>query len=413
MDTSNIKGGEKKNKGFKIAIILSLVLLVILILMVYLTYNKNDNFKKGINDLFSNMPGFIGEHFKNLPTEVERNEKIKYLSNYFLSLESSISADKIYIIKKDDENLYIDLIRGMNSISMTKTEKIVLAVRNMELRKDLLFSIYEDAQEDEIQQFLSQVSKIEKQDIQVSLLEFENKYSNIEFLKTIEEINNERLGEILYYTDYEIRNYILNKFATDKRILVKDVLSKLDNETNTLIDMAKFYETKAVDVALEAIGNTNNYSMDKLAIIYSNLSVLKAAELLSNIQDKKFIEDLFSSIIRNENLTKTDTNITRDISNSMEFLNEYNSKVKNLVNIYEKMSPNKVASIVEKMIENTDKTTSIELTSEEIYDLSDKIIIIDVLLKMKNQTLSKVLDFMEPEKASQVTRLLAEPKNMD
>ena len=115
--------------------------------------------------------------------------------------------------------------------------------------------------------------------------------------------------------------------------------------------------------------------------------------------------------MREEELTKSDTSITGDISRAMEFLNEYGNKVKDLVAIYEKMSPDKVAKIVEQMIKNTSTITSIELNSEEIYELSDSIIIIDVLSKMKNQTLSKVLDFMEPDKASQVTRLLAKPKN--
>ncbi|WP_143598530.1 hypothetical protein [Tissierella sp. P1] len=141
------------------------------------------------------------------------------------------------------------------------------------------------------------------------------------------------------------------------------------------------------------------------------MSVLKSAELLSNIKDEKFIEDLFASIMREEKLTNSDTNITGDISKAMEFLNEYGNKVKDLVAIYEKMSPDKVAKIVEQMIKNNDTITSFELSSEEVYELSDSSIIIDVLSQMKNQTLSKVLDFMEPDKASQITRLLAKPKN--
>ncbi|OZV12904.1 hypothetical protein CIW83_06740 [Tissierella sp. P1] len=139
--------------------------------------------------------------------------------------------------------------------------------------------------------------------------------------------------------------------------------------------------------------------------------MLKSAELLSNIKDEKFIEDLFASIMREEKLTNSDTNITGDISKAMEFLNEYGNKVKDLVAIYEKMSPDKVAKIVEQMIKNNDTITSFELSSEEVYELSDSSIIIDVLSQMKNQTLSKVLDFMEPDKASQITRLLAKPKN--
>ena len=357
------------------------------------------------------MPGSVGEHFRNYPTEVEKSEKIDYLSSYFINLDANTAADKMYIIKKDDEKLYIDILRGMNSISIPKTEEIVLKIRNMELRKDLLFSLYDDAQKEEKERFLSEVSRVEKQDIMTSLLETEKRFSDREFLKILAEIKTDKLGEVLYYIDSDIRNYILDTFKEDKKMLVEAIIYEKTNEVNTLIDIAKVYETKPIDVAIDAIGNTNNYSLYKLGIIYKNLSVLKSAELLSNIKDEKFIEDLFASIMREEKLTNSDTNITGDISKAMEFLNEYGNKVKDLVAIYEKMSPDKVAKIVEQMIKNNDTITSFELSSEEVYELSDSSIIIDVLSQMKNQTLSKVLDFMEPDKASQITRLLAKPKN--
>lgn len=410
MDGAGVTNKKKDGKGFKIAIILLIVLITVPLVIVSLIYNNNKTFKNNINNAFSKMPGVVGEYFRNYPTEIERDEKINYLSKYFINLDSGISADKIYIIKKDDEKLYVDIIRSMNSISTSKTEDIVLKVRNMELRKDLLISIHDDAQEDEKKQFLSEVSRIEKQDILRSLLEVEKRFTDREFLKILDELKVDTIGEILFYTEYEIKDYILNTFKGNRRILIEGYIFEKTNEENTLIDIAKLYETKPLDLAILAIGNTDNYSMNKLGTIYRNLSVLKSAELLSTIKDEKFLEELFSSIMRKEALTKSDTNITKDINKAMEFINEYNAKIKDLVIIYEKMSPGKIAKIAENMIKNTKTITSFELNSEEIYELSDSIIIIDVLSKMKNQTLSKVLDFMEPDMASQITRLLAKPK---
>ncbi|WP_406242154.1 MotE family protein [Tissierella carlieri] len=411
MEIANTEKNKKDNKLSNIVIILLISLIAIPLAIVGLIYNTNKNFKNDVNNLLSKMPGSVGEHFRNYPTEVEKSEKIDYLSSYFINLDANTAADKMYIIKKDDEKLYIDILRVMNSISIPKTEEIVLKIRNMELRKDLLFSLYDDAQKEEKERFLSEVSRVEKQDIMTSLLETEKRFSDREFLKILAEIKTDKLGEVLYYIDSDIRNYILDTFKEDKKMLVEAIIYEKTNEVNTLIDIAKVYETKPIDVAIDAIGNTNNYSLYKLGIIYKNLSVLKSAELLSNIKDEKFIEDLFASIMREEKLTNSDTNITGDISKAMEFLNEYGNKVKDLVAIYEKMSPDKVAKIVEQMIKNNDTITSFELSSEEVYELSDSSIIIDVLSQMKNQTLSKVLDFMEPDKASQITRLLAKPKN--
>lgn len=411
MDTTNAQKDKKSNTVSKIIIIILITLIAITLAIIGLIYNNNKSFKNNVDNLLTKLPGSIGGHFRNLPTEIEREENIEYLSSYFINLDSNIAADKMYIIKKDDEKLYIDIIRGMNSISVAKTEEIVVKVRNMELRKDLLFSIYDEVQREETEKFYSEVSRFEKQDILKSLLETEKRFSDREFLKIIGEVKADKLSEVLYYIDSDIRSYILDSFKESKRTLIEGIIYEKTNEVNTLIDIAKVYETKPIDVTINVIGNTDTYSLYKLGIIYKNLSVLKSAELLSNIKDEKFIEELFASIMREEELTKSDTNITGDISRAMEFLNEYGNKIKDLVAIYEKMSPGKVAKIVEQMMQNTKAITSFELNSEEVYELSDSVIIIDVLSKMKNQTLSKVLDFMESDKASQVTRLLARPKN--
>lgn len=410
MDVIETIEKKKSKKGYKIAIILVIVLVAIPLAIVSFFYNNNKTFQIKVKGFLTKMPGAVGEHFRNYPTEVERNEKIDYLSRYFLDIDSNISADKIYIIKKDDEKLYTDLVRVMNSISTAKAQEIIIKVRNIELRKDLLFSLYDDAQKDENEQFLSEVSRIEKQDLLISLVEVEERYSDREFLSMLDNLSTEKLSEILFYTNPEIKNYILNIFKANKRTLVERAILEKTTSKNTLIDIAKLYETKPIEMAVNVIGNTDTYSMNKLGIIYSNLSVLKSAEILTNVKDEKFLEELFSSIIREETLTSSDTNITTDISSSMEFVNDYNSKIKDLVAIYEKMSPSSVAKIVEGMMGSTNTISSLELNSEKIYELSDSVIIVDLLSKMKNQTLSKVLDFMEPDKASQITQLLAKPK---
>lgn len=410
MDIANSEEVKTKKKPSKIKRILFIVFIIIPLVIGGIIYNNNKSFKSNINSQLSKMPGPIGEHFKNFPTESERNTKIDYLSNYFVGLEPDIAADKIYIIKKEDERLYIDLIRGMNSLSTAKTEEIVLKVRNIELRKDLLFSVYDEAQQNEMDKFLSEVSRIERQDILTTVLEVEKRFSDKKFLEVLNEVRLGKMGEILYYIDEDIRDYIIDTFDRDRKMNLEGMIYEKTNEENMLIDIAKLYETKPIDMSLKAIGNTENYSIEKLGTIYKNLSVLKSAELLSNIKDEDFIEELFTAIMREEELTKSDTNITRDISNSMEFLIDYNSKIQNLVVIYEKMSPQNVARIVEKMMVNDATITLFEITGEEVYELSDSVIIVDVLSKMKNQTLSKVFDYMEADKAAKITQLLASPK---
>lgn len=404
---------EEKNKGnktFKIVVAVILALIVLPIIVLSILYNSNKAFKQSMNNTFSKMPGPIGGYFSNYPTEEEKSDKIDYLSRHFLNLEENVAADKIYIIKKEDEELYFDLIRDMNSVSPKKTEDIILKIRNMELRKDLLVSTYEEAMDNEKERMLSEVTRIENQDILLSLAEIENKFTNKDFLEILNKVEENKLSKLLYYIDDDISEYILNTFKEDKNSELQRLIYKLKKDEDDLKDVAKLYETKPIDKATNEIGSFESYSIEELAIIYMNLSDIKAAELLYNIGDEKFTEELFVSISRQEDIIKSGENVIENISKAMEFISEYNIKINELVQTYEKMTPGKIAKIVEEMIDETQVVTFLELKDGNAYNLSDKIIIIDVLSDMKSQTLSKVLDFMEAKDASKVTRELAKPK---
>lgn len=409
MDSANINETKKRSPKLRFLIILLIVLLLIPISILTLFYNLNQTFKRNANEFLSKMPGAVGNYFANIPTEMERREKIQYLSEYYLELDPNTAAEKIYILKKDDEKLYVELIKSMNSISFTKTEEIINRIRNMELRKDLLFSVYEEVLKEEEEKFLSEVTRIENQDIILSIREIENNYSDRDFLRVLEEVNIDTLGEILYYVDSDLQDYILSSFNHSKKNAILSVINRKTKEIIDLEEIAKVYETKPIDVAIDILGNTDKYSMDELAIIFSNLSVLKSSEILSNVEDENFIQDLFSSIIRYEGLRNSELNITQNISKGIEFFNEYSEKINDLVMIYDKMSPERVAKIVESMIGNTNPIASLELEEENILEISDRDIIIDVLSKLRKQNQSRILDYMEPETASLLTRLLASP----
>ena len=92
---------------------------------------------------------------------------------YYLSLDSGRAADKIYIVKKNDEELFNDIIKIMNSTSSNKTSDILKLVRNIELRKDLLFSIYDEIQQEKQNQLKDEITELEKNDILISINEIE------------------------------------------------------------------------------------------------------------------------------------------------------------------------------------------------------------------------------------------------
>ena len=147
--------------------------------------------------------------------------------------------------------------------------------------------------------------------------------------------------------------------------------------------------------------------MEELGYIYKNLSVLKSAEILSKIEEDTFIEELFSAIRKEEELNRDEESITNEISKSIQFITEYNKKIDDLVSIYNNMSPDKVAKIVEQMISNDTTVTALEIDSEPVFEISDASIIIDVLARMRNKTLSNIMDYMNNDNATTLTYMSA------
>jgi flagellar motility protein MotE (MotC chaperone) len=404
------KKGKKKN----LKLILIVVFIIIPILVIGLIYYNNMTFKSKINKVLGNVPGGVSEYFKSSPTESERNDKKAFLANYYLSLDPATAADKLYIVKKDDEKLYSEIIRLMNSNSTSRTGEIIKLVRNIELRKDLLFSIHDEIQKEKQNELLDEINRLENQDLLLTINEIENRIqTDHEFKENILDIftlmDEGKAKDILYYMDDGIREDILSSLSNDKRTSLESRLSTKKIEITKLADLANFYEVKPIEEILEEVGNSNKYSMEELGIIYKNFSILKSAEILSKIEEDSFVEELFGAIRKEEELNGEEESITNEISKSIQFITEYNKKIDDLVTVYNKMSPDKVAKIVEQMMGNNTTVTALEINSEPIFQLSDASIIIDVLSRMRNKTLSSIMDYMSTENASKLTQALARP----
>lgn len=405
---------QQNNKRGKRKWVIILTAIVLPILILSLLYFNNMSFKLRVNNLLSRVPGGIGDRFKTLPTDFDSQEKKAFLADYYLSLEPADAADKLYIIKKDDEQLYSEIIRLMNSNSSSKTGEIITLVRSLESRKDLLSSIYDEVQAEKEKQFQGEVSRLESQDLTLTIHEIENRYEKEADFKErlpqiLSQMNENRVVNILFYIEDGLRGEILNKLDRDLKARLDNKLVSKNMERNNLISLASFYEAKPSDELLDEIGNSEKFSFEELGIIYKNLSILKSAEVLSQIEDDGFKEQLFTAIRREEELTGEESSVINDISRAVQFMTEYNSKIDDLVSTYNRMSPDRVARIVEKMMENEDTVTSLEINSEPLYEISDATIIVDVLSRMNNKTLSNIMDNMKTDNASKLTQMLARP----
>ncbi|MCR2042771.1 hypothetical protein [Anaerosalibacter massiliensis] len=401
-----------KNK--KKTLIITIILIFIFVSIVSIFHGKDRFLKNKSNILFSKIFGFTGELFKSGSTNAEKENKKDCLSNYYLSLETSSAADKLYIIKKNDKELYSDLIKIMNRKSPNKTSNILKLIRNIDKRKDYLSSIFNEIQKGKEKEIKEEVETLENIDTLASIKKIEQMtYEDEEYLsilpKIISIMDEKKSAEILFYIDNNIKKKTMAKLENKKRNDLEKLIFKMEYQDRKLEDIAKTYDSKSTKEVVKEIGNEEIYSMKKLSYIYMNLSIEKAAEVLAEIKNDEFVEELISAIGKEEELRKVDNSRMTEINEAVKFLREYNEKVDELVEVYSKMSTNNVAKVVENMMGNTKKVTSLEIDSSPIYEISDSTIILDVLSRMKKPTLSKIINNMDSKKASKLTQMLASP----
>ncbi len=407
---------EKKSSISKKIRFVILVIIIIVLVAGILVYRNNKTFKLKVNNVLKKIPGPVGKHFSTETVGEDDVEKKSELASYYLALDSENAADKLYILKLENGQLYDGIIKMMNSLSPNKTEEILKIIRSMDLRKNSLASLYNAFKDEKKNELKDQITRLEGMETFLAVNEIEQRLEiDNEFAEDLPLIigymDEKKVSEILYYMEPTIREKILLQIDDNKRSKIDSFILKKEMEENKYADIASFYETQSIGNAIEEIGNTETYEIEELAKIYSNLSVVKSAEILSRINDDEFMEELFANIREEENLKRTKKPLTVQLNEAMQFVSEYNKKINELVSVYEKMSPDKVADIVETMMNNEKTVTSLKIDSKPVYEVSDATIIMDVLSKMKKPTLSKIMSNMDTGKSSILTQRLANPKN--
>ncbi|WP_427338636.1 hypothetical protein [Caloranaerobacter sp. DY30410] len=408
---------KEKKRGNKIVSIVVIIFLTLTIPIGVLAtiYYKVDSFRTLVNNQLKDAPGFVGEYFSRYPTEEEIEAKKMFLIEYLNKIDINSAADKLYIIKKDDNKLYNEIIRLMNSKYPSKTVDMIKLIREMELRKDLLFSLYDEIQKEEQDNIKKEAERLQKMDSYLALKEIKEKInsSTNEQDKVAYIINNmddKKVVEILYYLSDDEKKLILSKLSSidkDKMYILKSYLLEREMKYEEFRNLAKIYAGKNSYEAYKILGNTEKYSIGDLAKIYMNLPLKKAADILKYSEDKDFIEELFYNIRHEELLTGSKENITVKLSQIIDYIKEYEEKLNDLVLIYEKMDAKDVANIIEKLIVNDKKLTALEIDSISYYTVSDSKLAIDILRRLKKTTVSEVLKNLNDRKAAEITRKLA------
>ncbi|MTI47991.1 hypothetical protein [Sporosalibacterium faouarense] len=402
---------EKKTNTIKIILIFTLVLIGLPLGVSTLVYYTNDTFEVAVNDYLRDAPGFIGTHFEKIPTDDEREKKISDLSQHYIELEPERAAEKLYIIKKDDEVLFNDIKDMMNSMSSNKTKEILASIRNLEIRDDMLVSVYGEMETEKENALDTEVERYESMETNLAIDEISSKIdSDPSFLseigKIMEGMDPNIASSILYYLGQEDRTLILSMVKENSRENINSLLAEKTFKENKLIDLADIYEAKDLETSFAEIGNTQGHTIDELATIYMNLTPKKAGEILFKSDDKEFVDSLLNGIRDQERLKGITDSKALKISRVFSYLTDYNNKIDELVEVYEKMEPDVLGDIVTNMLRKDNELSSFQIDTNELYRVSDASIIMDVLRKMNKSTVSDVLSNMSSIKAAELSRKL-------
>ncbi|AFS78607.1 hypothetical protein Curi_c15990 [Gottschalkia acidurici 9a] len=402
------KGSAKKT--------LLIIFVVIPLSIMTLLYLVSDSFKESANKILRKIP-VVKSVIGSYPTKAELVDRELSIAKYYIEeLDKKSAADKLYIVKKEDEKLYNTLVKRMNKLSSKKTEEILKEVRNLELRKDLLSNLYEEVESDKTLQIRELTSKLEGMKTRVAVEEINRGdiVTEEEFIEALSYMNDSAAVNILYYLDGGSRSNILFKLSSEN-MSRKNQLQNLLNEKRAEEEelnfmgqkLAQVYSVKDPKDSIKEIGNTDKYSIKALSRIYMNLSPQKSAEVLVNSKDPEFIEELFSTIKEEEELVGVQESSVVEISSIMTFLKEYNKKVDDLVVVYDKMAPSEAARAIEKLLENKQEITVFTIKEHPGYKLSDYKVAVEIMKRLKKPKLAKIFSNLTPEKTAQITKILA------
>ncbi|NBI07858.1 hypothetical protein D3Z33_13440 [Senegalia massiliensis] len=382
---------EGIKKGFKILIVIVIVFIVIPITSLAILYSTNRDFKMEANKYLRIIPGPIGNYFNQYPTTAEANDKVFYIAEYYNAISEESAADKLFIIKKDNEELYYQIVQAMNKISPEKTEETIKKVRNIELRKDPLISVYDEIDSEKKDELKEDIKKIESKELLVAkkiILEYYNDQNFQRVNDIFENISTSKTIDLLYYFNEDIYDYVLNNLEKNKAIEVNIGLTEKELEYEKLLRQSEIYQVNKVSDTIKEIGNDDNYNLNQLAIIYLNLTIDKAANVLVEIDDDEFQKELFTEMRNIELLNEElDSRIVK-LASKIEDIKKYKTKIEDLVKVYQKMDSESLSVIIEDLFKENSK------------------LVVDVLDKMNEKKVAEILSFIDSDTANQISKQL-------
>lgn len=402
-----------KKKKLLITILIVLIVPVLVLTALYFTVAP---FRDIANDVFSGIPGPVGETFRNQPNEEEIKEQLSVVSDYLLKADTEKAVDKLVITESSDKRTFDLLIADMNRLDPNRTSMLLNEIRKRKLSVSPIASTIEKIQEEED----------ENNKMDADLISGLNIYSQVEAIKKIldeEQNSHRRVAKILEKLEEKTATDILyNLKETDRDLIIKELDSKkaLDykkkiyetkEKTNDMTNTARLLKDKNVAELAPIIGQSSAYTTDELIAIYREFGPKKAGEVLAKINDDNFTNTILEGIRDAEILEHKTDIFTENLITSLNIYREYDDKMDRLVSTYKEMEEKRVAETVKTLYWSTGISKTYYLKNGEEITISDEDLALDLLRSFPPKKIAAILSHLDNRIASDIFTKLALPKS--
>lgn len=408
---------DKKKSGGKMGCLIVLLILVITpLLAVGTLYFFNKDFKLSVNSIMSQVPGPVGAYFENFPTRAEEQEKIRTISDYMLSIAEDRAVDKLLVLKGDDSKAYDEVIKDMVRINPNKTKSILEAIRGQAISQDAVVTTVAKIEEEKAADVKTEADYIVSLPVSSAIGEIDKVIAasingHKDAAALFEAMTDEDAEKILYRLDETDRNKIFSYLSDSKAMSIRQKHNDLQLKDTELVQVAGVYKSENATTLVNTIGNTGQYTLDELAVIYKNIGPKKAGEVLAKSQNDPFVFQVIEKIKDNELLNENVDNITPDILKSLKIYREFDDNVSELVKVYSKMGTDKVADIIKNMMLNASPSKVYELNNGDLISISDEKLMLEILKSFPESKKAEILSLLDKTLSSELTRKLALPEN--
>ncbi|SNR89787.1 hypothetical protein SAMN05446037_1001294 [Anaerovirgula multivorans] len=405
--TTSLQENEKTS-NLKGIIVVIIAFLLIPLMTITIMYASNENFRYTTNNFLRILPGNAGGYFRRLPTKEEKENIKVQIAKFYIALEEDRLVDKLLIIKGEDNNLYDDLLILLSKENPMKMRSVKENLRNTQLQSNVLGRVLEEINQEKATKINEYTDYYASLKVTDAILEIERTYKSGELKSEelpliFENFSTDASANLLIYLDDSISERALYGIKEAKRREIEKKIQEIHSRQNELIRLANIYEKESLEEKMDDLGTNNKFRAQDLAVIYKNMSIKSGGQILADVKDNDFITNLYDQIDAFEMLNKETKQLSSQLAEAIEIFQNYDTKVKELVGIYEKMSLQELTNIIEEMAKSNRNYQRYLIGDEEII-FTEEQLVLDVISQLKPKKAAELLEQLKTQRSVDLSK---------